>query len=663
MKYIKLSCLFLCLLFMSNRAIGQNFTDRPFTNQDSLLSDIKRVMKVGASAQSDSIMTVFEAVYSSTLDTLQKKKVYDVSRNLLNGGYRTNPHFENFYAIIGFGLSNEKLNMQNVDQFLAVMDTCSGQYKKYITAHFLNITRNFVETETVHTSKFNSLKAEKGKFSFGHIYDESITLHPKAIEALKTPVVDDEKDEWFGHLEKKDTVVAKTEKKKAADDGGWDTGEDDGWDTTDDDGWDTSSDDGWDTGTTDTSGDDGWETGGDDGWETGIVKEVMKKPVEKKEEKPAFVAPVILVENTPIDVMPQIIGPFIQFENVDLNFTSVFDTFQIQATNGKLLAKDKVFVGNKGKVTWEGVGLMVDEVYGSLNDYSFNAKSPIVSANDVDMTYMSKFDSAVKGQFTYQARPEVRGYGKVYPQFTSYRANVPVKDVMEDVVFRGGFSLKGNHIFSESINGGTSAMEVSKEGKLKFRAESTKPFVFADSLVLNSQTSLVIYEGNDSITHPAVQLKYDANNSKLTARRDRHGYKLAQFESSYHQLDLSGDYLTWDLATDSVKLGIINAKDKIPLMAQSTDFFNQNQYAHLKGLASFHPVQMVVGYRNLIKSAKFYSADMANKYKKNPATIKGAMGDISRQGYIDYNSATDVVDCKKKGGFGFLRQHEKGRLR
>ncbi|MFT6964312.1 MAG: hypothetical protein ACJAWV_004053, partial [Flammeovirgaceae bacterium] len=633
---------------MNSQAIGQSFTARPFTNQDSLLSDIKKVMKVGASSKSDSIMAVFETVYNSALDTLQKRKVYEVSRNLLNGGYRTNPHFENFYAVIGFGFSNKKLDLRKIDQFLSVMDTCSGQYQKYITARFLNITRNFVETETVHTSKFNSLKAEKSEFSFGHVYDESITLHPKAIEALKTPVVDASKDEWFEHLEKKDTVVVKEKVKKEEekDDGGWDTGDDNGWDSGDDDGWDTDSDDGWDTGGDDTSDD----TGGDnDGWGSGIVKEVMKKPVEKKKkEKPAFVEPVFLVENTPIDVMPQIIGPFIQFENVDLSFSSVFDTFQIQATNGKLMAKDKVFVGNKGRVTWEGVGLAVDEVYGSLNDYSFNAKSPIVSANDVDMTYMSKFDSVVKGQFTYQARPKVRGYGKVYPQFISYHADVPVKDVMEDVIFRGGFSLKGSHIFSESITGGASAMEVSKEGELKFRAKSNKPFIFADSLVLNAQTSLVIYEGNDSITHPAVQLKYDANNSRLTARKDRHAYKHAQFESSYHKLGLAGDYLTWNLATDSVKLGIINAKDKIPLVAQSADFFNQNQYARLKGLASFHPVQMVVGYRNLVKSPKFYSADMANKYKKNPATIKGAMGDISRQGYIDYNYATDVVTVKRK---------------
>ncbi|MGB0522620.1 MAG: hypothetical protein ACPGJS_06655 [Flammeovirgaceae bacterium] len=382
---------------------------------------------------------------------------------------------------------------------------------------------------------------------------------------------------------------------------------------------------------------------GDDGWGWGDEGEEVEELI-----KPLADTTKTFIETKVGSDIPQIIGPYIEFAQADLLMNSIFDTFKIEQTSGTLMAKDKVFVGKGGRFDWQNSGLPTDEVYCELDEYSFNAKSPVISGENAKLSYSSKFDGTVNGQFSYEARPKSKLHGASFPRFISYENNVPVKDLAPDVIYKGGFALRGKNIYSTSLNDGPSQVEVVKDGVLKFKARSSMPFAFTDSLVLNPKASIAIFQKGDSVSHPAVAFKYDAKGGVLTARKNKHEYKYAPFSDSYHKVELIGDYITWDVNTDSMTLEILNAKNKVPLVVNSADHFDPGEFSRLRGLADFHPLMMVVGYRKLAKSNVFQSEAMAKQYKKNPNTIKGTMQFLAQRGFIDYDPVTDMVSVKRK---------------
>ena len=612
-----------CLIIMHQIAYGQ-FANKPFEKPEKFLEDAAKIMKTAPSSHADSIYQALVDTWSSPkLDSSHKQMIFKVSGNMQRAGYKTNPHYESFFAIIAFGLANDKLDSDKLDRFLSVMDTCALQYKKYVTQNFLLMVRGYVTSNQLHSSRFNQLYATEGDFTFGNVYDNSIALKPNEVKAAPDPLLADT-SEWFEHLE--DTT--KTEEEELS------------WDSIDSSEEEDSSDD-WDTSDDSETIDDDWGWGYDEEEE-----ETEEALIDTTTSSTGFLE----LETTPTDIMPPIIGPYIQLNGVNLSLPSVFDTFNIENTYGKLMAKDYRFVGNGGSFNWESAGISAEELTGNFNDYTFRVVSPELTANDVDLVYPDKFADTVKGQFSYQARPKDRVLGRTFPRFISYNSNVPVKGLMEDVIFIGGFAMKGRHIYSKSINQGPSTMEVNKEGVLKFRATSSYPFIFSDSTISNLKTAIAFYQknGKDSVSHPSVHLRYNANTQQMSARKSKHEYKYAPFVDSYHKVEINGEYLTWDLQTDSVHLGIINAKNKVPLMINSMDYFDPRLFLRLKGLSNFHPLQLVVGYRKIARSNTFTAAALAKQYKLNPNTVRGSMVGLEQRGFVKYDSKTDLIQVTRK---------------
>lgn len=608
--FLLLSCCF---------GVNAQFASNPFQSQDKFLEDAERIAKVGASRQMDSVWTAFADKWEGQLDAGQKDRIFNISKHLYAKRYQANPNFEHLFATIAFGMENGRLKGDKLDEYLVVVDSSVQQYKRYVVTSFLELARMFIEQEMVQSTRFNTLEVKKSEFSFGHVFSNEIALDPQKEAVADTAAKPALGEEWFGHLEEKKDSVSE------------DSGEDDGWgwgggdDGGDDDGGDDGSDDGW-----------GWgdDSGGDDSFEELI--------------EPFVDTTSTFIETKIVSNIPPIVGPYIEFNQADLIMNSIFDTFKIEQTSGKLMSKDKVFVGKGGKFDWSNVNLPTDEVYCELEEYSFNAKSPVISGENAKLAYTSKFNGTVEGQFSYEARPKSPIHGASFPRFISYKNDVPVKDLAPDVIYRGGFALRGKNIYSTSVEQGASQIEIVKDGVLKFKASSTIPFAFSDSLVVNPKAKLVIYQKEDSIVHPAVALRYKAGQSVLNARKDKGNYKYAPFNDSYHKMEIIGDYLTWDVNTDSMTLEILNAKNKVPLVVSSMDHFDPTEFSRLRGLASFHPLMMVVGYRSFAKSNSFSSADMAEQYKKNPNTVKGTMITLAERGFIDYDTKTDIITVKRK---------------
>lgn len=352
---------------------------------------------------------------------------------------------------------------------------------------------------------------------------------------------------------------------------------------------------------------------------------------------------------------PTVEGPVITITGATLVLTTIVDTVQIKNTSGSILLKNGLFVGKGGTFDWSSVGL--SDVYCELGGYNFPIKAYRFTSEGSRLHYASQTDSIPIGIFEYNS-VKARSYAdKNYPRFKSFYSDIPVKGLDENIEYHGGFSLSGKKIYSSSIDEGFAEIKILKDGEVKIKAVSNR-FQLGDSLITADYTKLVIYQGKDSIFHPGTVFKYSKNREFLRLTKTN-GFRMAPFLDSYHKLEITADALTWDLNSDKIDFNIINGRTEVPALFESQEFYELSKYARLKGLYPFHPLQIIMGYSEKIQNSQFSVAELAENSKISETTLRGAMTQLMKLGFIDYNTRSGQIVVKDKARHYVLSRRDK----
>ncbi len=398
-----------------------------------------------------------------------------------------------------------------------------------------------------------------------------------------------------------------------------------------------------------TEADESWDTGWGS-WDDTAGKDAKTKD-PKKAKEPA--APVYIQEPLPL-----VEGPVISLQNVTLAFVSNQDSVLLQQTKGDLMVLSEVFVGEGGTFTWEIAGLSASDIWASFGSYSFKSSKPELDADGVKLHYAEKLEAPVEGVFSYKSSRYANPDQAQFPRFKSYESDIKVKGISENLLYKGGFAMAGNKIYSSSVNEGMAAIELVKQGKRRFHIRSLR-FSLQDTVIRSDRSAVVIYHQNDSIYHPAVQARYNTATGVLTLIKDGGAFKYTPFVSSFFQMDITADLMQWNTNADSINISILSGKNQVPAYFTSQEFFHPQRFDDLKGIYSFHPLQMVVGYARKKQTSEFYADDMAKELRQDPNTIRPAMKMLMQNGYIDYDIATTRVKINRKGFHYVLSQTRK----
>lgn len=349
---------------------------------------------------------------------------------------------------------------------------------------------------------------------------------------------------------------------------------------------------------------------------------------------------------------PPIEGPVIRFSEATLNFVTSYDSVFIRKTRGTLSLTDNVFVGNGGSFDWTPAGLPGDSVYCNFIEYNFNITKSDLRAELVKLIYTGKTPGFIAGTFEFKSQARRDSVLSTYPRFKSYQSDLNITGLADDnVKYKGGFSLIGNKILGTSVAGESATIEVYKAGDIKFRAQSPE-FSFAESTITSARTRVNILQGNDSIIHNRVRLKYFFDKDSvqtLLLQKDKGDMRNAPYSSSFFNIDFTADILRWNLYSDSMNLETDGGRNIVPLIIESIDFYDTEDYRLLKGSGfNFHPLTFVVSYSLKTGLTEFYSADLASYSGKNPAEIKTAIVFLAQKGMVNYNPHTDVIQVKQK---------------
>lgn len=367
------------------------------------------------------------------------------------------------------------------------------------------------------------------------------------------------------------------------------------------------------------------------------------------------------VQEPPLGIMPipqpELIGPVIKFDALTLNFSTRYDSTFLKNTRGSMSLISPLFVGEGGKFDWTSAHLPADSVFFELKEYNFNVSKPYLKADAGQLTYVGKVNGKIDGIFEFKSVKHKDSVSASYPRFLSMRSDIALLGLGDDKLhYTGGFALEGNLIYSSSASGENSRLEVYGTTDKKFVAES-KRFEFQDSVITSSQANIIIYQGNDSIYHPAVQLRYDWAKKQLTLLKQKGILKDVPYTASYFNVDFGVDRIRWDLKSDSMNLYAAGGRGQAPMIIQSTDFFDPQDYRLLQGdNFSFHPLGVVAAYAKSIRSQEFYVEDLAATIKRKVEEVKMAMNFLAQKGMIDYDNFTGHIRVKDKA-LHFAQSH------
>ncbi len=526
----------------------------------------------------------------------EKKKITETAVKMVKSKkLRVNPSFIDFFTIIS-SFKSKSLPAAQLDSFLIVTNKVTEKYDGKQFLNFLANARIFVETGYLYKTSYNSLMVTGGSFSFRY----------KEPQGESSPI--DQYDAALQDQQKEGTQSQDVQKAKEDFFSDLDNGQKE-----------------------------------DEAWST------LQEDTAKKEE-------VLDIGYTP-PLQPTVEGAYMQLDNVTLTFITQYDSVELKNTSGALLLKNGVWVGKGGTFDWTMAGLPASEVFCELKEYNLPVKSTKLVCEGATLNFPSKLDAPVDGIFEYNSKKHLSANDVDYPRFKSFASNIHIKGFDQNIIYHGGISLMGKRVYSSSIDEGYSTIEIQKNGETKIKTIAGK-FELGDSIISSTVSNTTLYLGKDSIFHPGTTFKYHKANSKLRLTKQG-GFKQAPFIDSYHHIEVVVDALEWNLDSAKIDLSIINAKNEVPALFESDEYFNADKYASLQGPYRFHPLQMIVGYYEQKKSSEFYAADIAKTFKFDEGSIRGAMTYLMKLGFIDYNVRSGHIKLRKKAIHYVLSRRDK----
>ena len=373
-----------------------------------------------------------------------------------------------------------------------------------------------------------------------------------------------------------------------------------------------------------------------------------------------YVAPV---EEAPLDPaeedLPEMLeelGAVIHIKKGDLYLANYSDTFKIRATEGYFLIKEGLFKGQNGKLTWENRGISAEKRYAKLKSYSFKKGDGEFYFQDAYLKDDGLINEAVAGDLTVVMSNSQTVLNK-YPEFLSYFArsrNTQLSN--ENIDFIGGIHLKGIEFSTQSKFAEPSSVVYSENGNKIFSARSNSFDFNREKNSLGAENAaLTIYHGQDSLYNPLVNFEFDLNTKKLQAETDVKGFEFSPFRSSYYNVEMVGDRVTYDVNEDSLDITIVSAKREVPLIVESKDFYSDERYNELAQIFGFHPLTIAMQMVSRDWDY-FYIADVVDKYGYDEDLIKITMKYLMAYGYVKYEEAIGRVEVLDKSKHAF-RSH------
>ena len=327
------------------------------------------------------------------------------------------------------------------------------------------------------------------------------------------------------------------------------------------------------------------------------------------------------------------------------------DSVKIENTSGIADLSGEKWIGKGGEYSWEKVLLPKDETFAILYDYTISFRSTNFTVDSVSLKtpYINRpimgriIDRADKGN--YKESKDLS-----YPQFRSYEADFKIKNIIDNVDYKGGFSLNGDQFVG--------AGNKERQAELIYFRNS-KPFIVTHSdqvrLKKNSvQTDMarvVMYIGlKDSITHTGLNISFNRDTESLKMVRGSAAISQAPFIDSYHKMDIYVDEVIWNKNSNDIVLGYDKNKSEKQRNArfESFSYYDERLYQELQGIEAIHPLVAIYNYAFKYDKFEMTEGTASSALERTIEQAKPSLLKLSALGFISYDTDRKIVKINPK---------------
>lgn len=337
----------------------------------------------------------------------------------------------------------------------------------------------------------------------------------------------------------------------------------------------------------------------------------------------------------------------ITYSSGSLTCYSKNDSIIINETSGVYFPAEQKWIGNNGLVTWDKAKFKPSEVNAKLNRYQIDLYKVEYIADSVVFSYGKYFSHPVMGQLSDKVMNVENAESAIYPEFNSYNKRFYFKDLYENIDYDGGFSIKGAKIIGSGNEKEDAKIIVKKETKVLMEVKS-KYFVFRPDRINGINTIVKINLNRDSIYHNDLSFFYFVKTKEVNLLHSDNYSSKSPYYNSYHKVDMDFDQLTWKIDQPWINLTMAKGAAIGKARFESQNYFNQTQFDKLQGMDAVHPLVALRKFSRMVKSNHFTVTSYADYVGRQLNEVRQELMVMAQNGFIYYNSQTDVVTIKKR---------------
>ncbi len=630
----------LAIVAAISSAQAQRFSEDKTEFRQEAIAKLKSI----GTESANKIAFDFQNAWDGKFTAGQQDKAHQIALTMQKKGYKFYPYFYHFFTYLAYSVTQENLQRDQLDKVLEineqVVQTLSkSEYREFLFGLNIYFARRYLSLD-----KNLAVQAAEGSYEF-KLLDDYIDLEPE--EALKEEEAINEDSIVLIAEDEMPEIIDEPSDDSWGNDSWGDSNDswgdtNDPWDTSDDPWANNSSDDSWGDSNDSWGNNDSWGDS-NDSWGS-ESQAAVEKPKAVRPSYTPTVADYLTLKKYQY-VHPELEGPVIEIIDARTILATPYDSLRIKSVKGSFLLKNRTLVASQGSLDWPGRNEKFRGAVVQLKEFHLKKDRSDFWTPNASLQFDQLTGAGnIEGVFEFKSTPRRPRTRNNYPIFTSNNADVSVKLNDDKLSYTGGVQLRGNRLFGKSVSREPGILKI-LDGRGNTVVLKSREFDLGDSLVSMNSGTISIQHGSDSIVHKSVRAKFDITTRELKVLRNN---ALTPYKSSYFDVSMNVDLVTWNMEIDSISMEIMNGKDLLPATFESADFFDLIRYKKMGRFLDFHPINAAVYYARKYDLTEFYIGELAVEYEINEKFAKGAAKLLSQYGFADYNSSTGLLKLHPK---------------
>jgi len=340
--------------------------------------------------------------------------------------------------------------------------------------------------------------------------------------------------------------------------------------------------------------------------------------------------------------------PLIEFSKADLICRVNKDSMVIYGTRGIYFPLSMQWIGYEGRVDWKGAGIETGQVYATMERYLVQLRFSKLIADSALLFNKKYFSSAILGRMVDKVLVDVDEDKASYPRFYSYDKDISIKNLFNNMDYRGGFAMEGSRVLGAGAHQ-KDAKIVVRKGEEEFMVIRAPAFVIRPDRINASSASISIYHQTDSIYHPGLEMKYIDGTRELSFTREERMKTITPWFDSWHKIEIYCEQLNWITNQPKLNFEMMKGPNKeSKAIFESTNYYSRNRYDRLQGIDEINILNIIRTFTDSKKSREFDLEELTSYMSKPQEQVEVHLLNLSNRGFLVYDFDTKIARVKDK---------------